>query len=344
MIDAARRVLRRWRRKVDTSYRTVQGYAQGEPATIAGEQLGLLRHQVIDDPCVPYRAGICNSGLLRTSIGYLAVAKNNTYCFCAEHGLEAALGPRHWPPRSSLLEIELDDGFHVTRVSRLRVVRDGTALDRETDLCEDVRLTEVGGETWCSVNVICNGRLSQARPGIGRLAASSAELRIRSIPIPRLRTPQKNWIPFACGDELFIQYSVNPHVVLRLDGQTSTVTERYSSWFASAYWGLRGPFYRGGSSLAPFDGSYLGAAHSAVLVNGRRDYRTHFYLTDPRPPFKIRWFGRPVKLLRAERIQYISALLVGSDGRLVVSYGVNDCDNVFASLRADDVKATLARV
>ena len=225
-----------------------------------------------------------------------------------------------------------------------RVVRDGTALDRETDLCEDVRLTEVGGETWCSVNVICNGRLSQARPGIGRLAASSAELRIRSIPIPRLRTPQKNWIPFACGDELFIQYSVNPHVVLRLDGQTSTVTEQVLVLVRERVLGPTGTVLsRGLVARYHIDGSYLGAAHSAVLVNGRRDYRTHFYLTDPRPPFKIRWFGRPVKLLRAERIQYISALLVGSDGRFVVSYGVNDCDNVFASLRAADVKATLAR-
>ncbi len=322
----------------------MQGYAQGEPATIAGDQLGLLRHQIIDDPCVPYRAGICNSGLVRTPTGYLAVAKNNTYCFCAEHGLDAALGHKDWwPPRSNLLEIELDDGFRARRVSRLDVVRDGVALDRATDLHEDARLTEVGGEVWCSVNLVAEGGPPQAMPGIGRLAASSAELRLRSIPLPRLRTPQKNWIPFACEDELFIQYSINPHVVLRVDPQTAAVTERYSSWFVSAYWGLRGPFYRGGSPLVPYDGSYLGAAHSAVRMNGRRDYRTHFYLTDPRPPFKIRWFGRPVKLLRAERIQYISALLVGSDERFIVSYGVNDCDNVFASLRAADVKATLAR-
>jgi len=342
VIEPVRHKIRRWRYEFDKLYSTGQGHVQGQPRVLLGERLGSLRPQIIDHPLVPFRAGISNAGLLKTASGYVAIAKNNTYCFCADHGIETAFGPQYKPPRAELLRVDLDDDLRVRALSPLRIVRDGERFEGTTDLREDARLTRIGDDVWCSVNLVPQGLQWDAVPAVGKLLDGAEELVARSVRTPPLKLPQKNWMPFSSGGGFFLQYSINPHVVWRVDPQTLAVVDRYSSWFVSPFFGPRGPFYRGGTPLVPYDGSLLGAAHSMVLSRGKRDYRTHFYVADARPPFKIRWFGRPVKLLRPERIQYVCGLVPRGDG-FVVSYGMDDCDNVFGALSAKDISATLVR-
>jgi hypothetical protein len=322
----------------------MQGRLQGTPTVVEGELLSRLRSQLIAAPEVSYRAGISNSGLVKTSDGYVAIAKNNTYCFCQELGVESDFGPNDKPPRARLLLVELDDALRVTRVRRLVLEKDGREYDGETDLREDARLCSFGGEIWCAVNLVPQGNQWQAEPVLGRLDRDNARLIARTMRRPGLRAPQKNWIPFAAGDALYLEYSINPHVVWRIDPSSLAVREEYVTRFMSGYFGPRGPFYRGSAPLVPHDDGYLGAAHSMVKVDGKRDYRTHFFVTDARPPFKIRWFGRPVKLLEPARIQYVSAIVPSGGDDFVVSYGLADCDNVFARFNMSSIRATLRRV
>jgi len=336
--------LRFWRNEFDGHYSTVQGRVQGTPSVLRGELLGRLRSQLIAAPEVNYRAGISNAGLVKTSDGYLAVAKNNTYCFCQELGVESDFGPNDKPPRARLLLVELDEALRVTRIRRLVLEIDGRESDSEADLREDARLSVFGGEIWCSVNLVPQGNQWQAEPVLGRLDRGSARLVAKTMRRPGLRAPQKNWIPFAVGDALYVEYSINPHVVWRIEPSSLAVREEHVSRFMSGYFGPRGPFYRGSAPLVPYDGAFLGAAHSMVKVNGKRDYRTHFFLTDASPPFKIRWFGRPVKLLEPARIQYVSAIVPSGGDDFVVSYGLADCDNLFARFSIASIRATLRRV
>lgn len=344
MFRAVRDKLRFWRSEFDGRYSTLQGRVQGTPSVLEGELLGRLRPQLIATPEVSYRAGISNAGLLKTSDGYLAVAKNNTYCFCQELGVESDFGPNDKPARARLLLVELDDALRVTRVRRLALEIDGREQDNETDLHEDARLTAYGGEIWCSVNRVPRGNQWEAEPLLGRLNRSDARLVAKTMRRPGLRAPQKNWMPFEAGDALYLEYSINPHVVWRIDPSSLAVLEQHETRFLSGYFGPRGPFYRGSAPLVAYDGAFLGAAHSMVKVDGKRDYRTHFFLTDPRPPFAIRWFGRPVKLLEPARIQYVSAIVPRAFDALVVSYGLADCDNLFAGFDIAAIRATLRRL
>jgi hypothetical protein len=344
VFSAFRDKLRFWRSEFDGHYSTLQGRVQGKPAVLAGELLGGLRSQLITTPEVSYRAGISNAGLVKTSDGYLAIAKNNTYCFCQELGVDSDFGPNDKPARARLLLVELDDALRVTRVRRLALEVDGREYDDEADLREDARLSVFGSEIWCSVNLVPQGNQWRAEPVLGRLDLGSARLIAKTMRRPELRAPQKNWIPFAVGGALYLEYSINPHVVWRIDPSSLAVLEEHVTRFVSGYFGPRGPFYRGSAPLVRHDGACLGAAHSMVKVDGKRDYRTHFFLTDPHPPFKIRWFGRPVKLLSPARIQYVSAIVPSAGDDFVVSYGLADCDNLFARFNIGSIRATLRRL
>ncbi|HEX2672832.1 MAG TPA: hypothetical protein VHM25_18235, partial [Polyangiaceae bacterium] len=176
MFSAFRDKLRFWRSEFDGHYSTLQGRVQGKPAVLAGELLGGLRSQLITTPEVSYRAGISNAGLVKTSDGYLAIAKNNTYCFCQELGVDSDFGPNDKPARARLLLVELDDALRVTRVRRLALEVDGREYDDEADLREDARLSVFGSEIWCSVNLVPQGNQWRAEPVLGRLDLGSARL------------------------------------------------------------------------------------------------------------------------------------------------------------------------
>ena len=341
----AKGLLRRAEEYAALALGNVQAFAQGAIQVVPGDELGALRSQLVGRPEVPYRAGISNGGLVRFGDGYLAVVKNNTYHFCGECGIEADYGPDHRPTRALLLQVTLDAALKVTRVAPLRLSRRGALVEDAEDLYEDARLVSFEDTVWVSFNHVPKGRQFASMPVIGRLDPASATMHIAESPLRELGPPQKNWIPFAAAGRLYLQYSVNPHVVYEIDPQSAAPRRSYATSFRSPYFSLRGPFYRGGTPLVPFQDGLLGVAHSHVFRGEQRHYRSYFYVVEPTPPFAVTRFGMPVKLLRGDRIQFVSALLHDpARERFIVSCGVEDCDNLFAALAPSAILATLRRV
>lgn len=338
----ARRLLRRAERYTTIALGNAQALIQGKSLVVPGDDLGSLRAQLVGRPEVPYRAGISNSGLIGLGDGYLAIVKNNTYHFCRECGIAAEYGPEHRPARAVLLQVQLDAAFRVTSVAPLRVSERGVHLEDAEDLYEDARLVSFGDTLWVSFNHVPRGRQLESMPIIGRLDPSTATIEVAAARVPGCKVPQKNWIPFSAGGKLYLQYSINPHVVYEMDPESGALGRSYSTSFRSPYFSLRGPFFRGGTPPVPFEDGLLGVAHSHVMHGEHRHYQSYFYVAEPVPPFAIARFGVPVKLLRRSRIQYVSGLLHEPvRGRFVLSCGVNDCDNVFMGLEPSVIRATL---
>ncbi len=340
-----KRLLRRAEEYGGIALGNAQALVQGDPFVLPGEDLGSLRAQLVGRPEIPYRAGISNSGLVRLGDGYLAIVKNNTYHFCRECGIEAEYGTEHRPARAVLLQVRLDRGLQVTSVAPLRVSKRGVLLEDGEDLYEDARLFSFEDTIWVSFNRVPKGRQFESMPVIGCLDPSTATMDVIEVALPGRRPPQKNWIPFGAHGTLYLQYSVNPHVVYKIDAQSGRPLQSYSTSFRSAYFSLRGPFFRGGTPLVPFEEGLLGVAHSHVFRGEHRHYRSYFYVVEPAPPFSVMRFGIPVKLLRRNRIQFVSGLVHDSAReRLVLSCGVEDCDNAFIGLDPHAVRATLRSV
>jgi hypothetical protein len=340
-----RRLFRRAEEYGGLALGNAQALVHGEGFVMPGEDLGALRAQLVGRPEVPYRAGISNSGMVPLGDGYLALVKNNTYHFCRECGIEAEYGPEHRPARAVLLQVRLDASLKVTSVVPLRVRRRGVLLEDAEDLYEDARLVSLQDTIWVSFNHVPKGRQLASMPIIGRLDPWSATMHVIEVPLPGRSPPQKNWIPFGVGDKLYLQYSVNPHVVYEVDPESGAPGRSYSTSFWSPFFSLRGPFFRGGTPLVPFEDGLLGVAHSHVFRGEDRHYWSYFYVVEPTPPFAIRRFGIPVKLLRRNRIQFASALVHDSKReRLVLSCGVDDCDNAFVGLDPRTIRETMRSV
>ena len=178
-----------------------------------------------------------------------------------------------------------------------------------------------------------------------------------------LRTPpgwsvkqfEKNWIPFLYEGQLFLSYSLEPHVVFQCKLPRIAVAEvRCQLAFLStspAIWrpveALFKQFHqpnhakgaRGGTPLVSIRGAlpgwdgYLGIAHfhsSATELDMYPAYFHFFYLLAARPPFRVTNVSPPFRFLasrhwtgRSDRVQFASGLM-REGWRLIVTYGVND--------------------
>jgi tetratricopeptide (TPR) repeat protein len=197
---------------------------------------------------------------------------------------------------------------------------------------EDMRLYSLDDQLYVSANVReanADGWCEQHR---GQLFLDSLRCRVvneRYMPGPTgERFHEKNWMPMPSGD---FMYKIG-HVVDNI-GVTAAVTPA--------------PFesgdMRGGSQLITFRGGYLALIHEATAdVTGRRAYlhRFVFFDADARPlraslPF---WF-------QGRQIEFAAGLCWHPDGRrLVMSYGVRDCEAWLATADAHEVAEMLGMV
>lgn len=197
---------------------------------------------------------------------------------------------------------------------------------------EDMRLYSVDDQLHVSANVReanADGWCEQHR---GQLFLDSLRCRVvneRYMPGPTAeRSHEKNWMPMPNGD--FV-YKIG-HVVDKI-GVTVAVTPVP---FESSE-------MRGGSQLITFRGGYLALIHEATAdASGRRAYlhRFVFFDADARPlrvslPF---WF-------QDRQIEFAAGLCWHPDGRrLVMSYGVRDCEAWLATVDAHEIAEMLGMV
>jgi hypothetical protein len=268
-----------------------------------------------------FRESICNAGLVRTQQGYVCVAKNQTFSFCDE------LGGRS-PRRSSdthtddgiraLYRIDFDFDWNVSSIQRLSVVLNGALVD-PVIFIEDIRLI-MHGETF---RAFANG--SGAWPLLGTLEQDVLILKSAAAPFS---APQKNWLPFEYGDRLYLEYSIDPHVILAADAGSAECMEAYRTQLQP---GIAPSTLHGGAPPLRLNEDYfLGTGNSQHLYwFQERYYAAVFYLFDAKPPFRIVKASPPVRVQsRADRIQYICGLAFTPDKQsVVVSMGVCDCDN-----------------
>lgn len=169
---------------------------------------------------------------------------------------------------------------------------------------------------------------------------------------------EKNWVPFTYLGELFLSYSLEPHVVLRCQLPRHEVvikckqayrTSSPRAWQATdaLFHGTMQPRYakgaRGGSPLLPIHmqgaagesstAGFLGIAHyhpSEGPSGAPPSYFHFFYFVRSRPPFDVTAVSPPFRFLssrrwtgRRDRIQFASGLqLVGR--KVIVTYGSSD--------------------
>jgi predicted GH43/DUF377 family glycosyl hydrolase len=155
----------------------------------------------------------------------------------------------------------------------------------------------------------------------------------------KILTRQKNWAPFVHHNELFMTYSVEPHVVLRCDVRTG-LCELFSKSEAP-----RGMFpvseLRGSSNAQLVKGTKMGDVYvSFIHATHGLLYTTYVYAFKAHPPFKVVAAGeKPIHWTRqGAELPYVEFTcgfaIVQHMGRdfWVVSFGQNDAEPYIAMM------------
>lgn len=201
---------------------------------------------------------------------------------------------------------------------------------------EDLRLCAFGDEafvngTCCEIEPSGHRHMISARlnPESGQLD----EMRV-IVPDDVPRQMEKNWAPFVIDGALRYLYSYEPTRVVNGDGSTYKVSE--SPILAKSF--------RGGSQLIPFEDGWLCIVHQ-VSFQPRVHKRTYFH--------RFVWFDRDLTIRKVSlpfvlnhvRYEFVAGLAWAADGeRLVISYGVDDCEAWVATVSATDVSEFLQSV
>ncbi len=165
-----------------------------------------------------------------------------------------------------------------------------------------------------------------------------------------LRAVEKNWSPLVHEGDLYISYSLEPHLVLRCDwrGGRCTVAHNSSSALLRTYLHL-GQEVRGGSPYARVAEGYLGAMHVKDTMHWPPLYATIFYIVDAHPPFRLRSLSPKLCVSESSvelalsptcALQYVVGLVVDEEhGRALISYGQLECEMRLAELPLDPLLA-----
>lgn len=288
-----------------------------------------------------------NCGLIYVKGGFLGVYKEGNFNSCWELNIKVP-EPKGIGVSQKLWLVELDEMLGIRRTTQLEVAlaeHEGPVY--ELGILEDARLTGYGDDIVVTANFVPfpDGRGSfpdqpNAWPLIGILTRDSAHIQFRRLAFVNARPPEKNWIPVCINGCLYLQYSIDPHLLLDVDLETGVCSERFST-VNQELEGRLARSLKGGAPPVDIDGALLGGCHSWGLNSEReREYLTYFFWIEKKPPFPIISVSAPLKLVVPDRIQYLTSIvpLAGGDS-VLLSYGTNDCDNYFVEVKMESIKS-----
>lgn len=313
------------------------------PTVLDGRLIEQLRPSLIDKFDLLYPCATTNCGLLQTSSGYLGIFKNGTFNFCWELGINVTSEVSD--VRQALYLAEFDINCHLIR-ARLLTVNFGNIADKnEKGIFEDARIISDGHRVIVVVNHVPRTSdpeswpdQKRAWPFIGVLDSHSPEVTLHRLQLDGIEPPQKNWVPFSWNGLTLLQYSINPHRVLIVAPDTGECRDLCVSHFYSGAVSSSN-FFKGGAPPIRIGNKLLGACHSWCLNgDGEREYFTYFYQMQGTAPFRIEEMTVPLKVLVKQRVQYLVGITpCEKDECVMVSYGVNDCDNYVVMVKLKDI-------
>jgi glycosyltransferase involved in cell wall biosynthesis len=201
---------------------------------------------------------------------------------------------------------------------------------------EDMRLFERSGEWWTISNLREQNPEGWCEQHLAKITIVDEQdgprVRLSEI-LPILPTPQqheKNWMPWVDGDKLAFVYKLGQNI-----NETGAVWHGPPVPFAVDR-------LSGGSQVIPFKGGWLALVHESRTRpgDGKRYYQHRFVWWDAA---KILRQISIAFVLHDRQIEFAAGLCWHPDGkRLVVSYGIKDCEAWLATIDWHDVSELLA--
>ena len=231
--------------------------------------------------------------------------------------------------------VHLDDQLQVISSQRLPAVP--SSVDSSVTGLEDLRLVDVDGHLFglaarrdASPTMVCEQTLVDTGltgDAVTTFAVSAA--RIES-PIPDRH--EKNWMPFVVDDQLFVVYSCDPCIVLRIESDASITTSSRTPGPPAA------AGFRGGSQGVDLGDSHLFVVHE-VQQNPRGRVYAHRLIRLDHATWTIDAMSAPFHFTKIG-IEFCAGLAVLGDDAML-SFGVDDATAWIARCRLDELLSLL---
>jgi len=196
---------------------------------------------------------------------------------------------------------------------------------------EDMRLFSYNGDLWtisCVRQLSASGKCQQV---IAKLDGDC--LTDWFVAHREADQHEKNWMPII-GDDMHFVHSCDPSKIVwpEHDGRVWRESTLSANIFAERF--------RGGSQVIPFRTEWLAVIHEVLWHGDRRVYLHRFVLFDD--DWNMTAISRPFYFLR-KGIEFCAGL-AEYNGRLILSFGVNDAEAWTATLDPEEVWSCLTSV
>ena len=285
----------------------------------------------IYEPITQRKLFFYNMSVIKTGNGYRGIIRGSTWNYCSKKD------NKH-PAISYPFVINLDNSGNLTSLLHIPITY-GQFLECK-DYCgiEDPKIFIYGGKEW--VIGTCLGHKNQYDACTNSMCIfllSDPDNTFKILKLPKnfdQSRDQKNWSPFEYNKILYVEYSLQPHVILQVNTNTGETIYAFKteSQNASISYGspeINKPLtiddkaLRGGNQPILIDNHYLGIGH---FKTEKLEYYHFFYMFDAKPPFAIKSISKKFKLDGQEKIHFAGGLSL-QNNIIYVSYGVDDCFN-----------------
>jgi predicted GH43/DUF377 family glycosyl hydrolase len=147
-----------------------------------------------------------------------------------------------------------------------------------------------------------------------------------------IKSIEKNWVPFAHKNKIFLSYNPMPHKIMQLNDPkvNDLIHHCYENnpCFSRFFWDFGTP--RGGTPSIEVDNMFLSFFHSSFGKRKQKWYVMGAYLHEAKPPFKVKKVSK-YPIIFGKRKSIFSVFPCGivlrkkaDVDQIIISYGEND--------------------
>lgn len=170
--------------------------------------------------------------------------------------------------------------------------------------------------------------------------------------IDNMKEIEKNWMPFEYNNELYFEYEISPHIIIKCDIQTGyckRIFDNHESELRSRKISSIYKKHLGGGAppkIFEINGNkyYLGFGHTREINPVTR--KNFFYVFRHGPPFDIIMMGDEFDVLENEGkdVEFGSGMLIKNNDSVIIACGISDCYSVLSEIPLQQILNSLNKV
>lgn len=216
---------------------------------------------------------------------------------------------------------------------------------------EDPRLFTYKGEQWVYSHY--RGKIAEKCQHSPSIFKVSDPQNILTLYTDDMSSLEKNWMPFEYEGELYFEYNISPHTILKCDMTTGYCYKIYETDTVESDimsinklgGGSPSKLFTDTEGIIGIKGEkyFLGFAHTRLTDPVIR--KNFFYVFEAVEPFSICMIGSEIDVMdyKAE-IEFGSGMVIKNNKKVIISCGISDCFGVLKEYDLVDLLKSLRKV